>query len=149
MDQTTTIKTDEFNRVSNKTRVMIKKQKDEEEQQKKQEAAKAIKLKKEGLSKYQRAEKTSTFGHFVQSKKATLGEELQGIDIDLVNPDGQKVKKLVDISIIRRGLNYHGATDRDLKIEKDEILKEEELQEREKAINTKKDKKYGKEEKKK
>jgi len=39
--------------------------------------------------------------------------------------------------VIRRGLNFHGATDKDLKQEREDILKEEELQEREKSMSTK------------
>jgi hypothetical protein len=70
------------------------------------------------------------------------------IEPELVTEE-QKNKKLVDISVIRRGLNYHGANERNLKQEKDDILKEEQLQEREKAIANKNQNTFSKEEKKK
>lgn len=61
----------------------------------------------------------------------------------------QKVKKIVDINVIRKGLNFHGANSKDLKQEQEDIVKEEEIQEREKAIASKNQKTFGKEEKKK
>lgn len=130
------IKPEEVNRATNKTKVILKAKKDEEDQQKKQDAAKAMLLKKEGLSKPQQTkEKAPTLGHFVQSKKAVL-DESAGIGTELVKEE-QKNQKLVDISVIRRGLNFHGANDRDLKQEREDILKEEELQEREKTLASK------------
>lgn len=104
---------------------------------KKADAAKALKLRKEGISKLPPKDKTITLGHFVQTKKAVFSTEHEGIiEPELVKED-QKNKKLVDISVIRRGLNYHGANEKNLKQEKDDILKEEQLQEREKAIANK------------
>jgi len=95
----------------------------------KAEAAKALNLKKHGISRVQVKEKAVTVGHFVPSKKAVL-DDLSGIEPELINED-QKNKQLVDISVIRRGLNYHGANDKDLKKEQEEIKREERLQQRE------------------
>ena len=65
-------------------------------------------------------------GHFLQSKKAVFSTESAALESELVNEE-QKNKKLVDINVIRKGLNYHGANAKDLKQEQDDILKEEEI----------------------
>ncbi len=111
----TVYKTDELSRIANKTKVILKNKKDEDEVMKKADAAKALKLRKEGISKLPPKDKTITLGHFVQTKKAVFSTEHEGIiEPELVKED-QKNKKLVDISVIRRGLNYHGANEKNLK----------------------------------
>lgn len=114
--QTSILKTDDLSRIANKTKVILKNKKEEDEQLKKAEASKALKLKKEGIFKYQPKEKSNTLGHFLPSKKIVFSTENSGLETDLVSEE-QKNKKLVDISVIRKGLNYHGATSKDLKQE--------------------------------
>jgi hypothetical protein len=64
------------------------------------------------------------------------------LEPDLVKEE-QKNKKLVDINVIKKGLNYHGTNAKNIKQEQDDILKEEEIQEREKAIANKNQKSFG------
>lgn len=84
----TVFKTDELSRIANKTKVILKNKKDEEELQKKSDAAKALKLRKEGISKLPPKEKANTLGHFVQTKKAVFSTDNEGlIEPELVTED--------------------------------------------------------------
>jgi hypothetical protein len=62
---TSIIKMDEMDRVTNKTKVILKTRHGEVEAKKKADAEKAMKLKKEGIFKYEPKEKQSSVGHFL------------------------------------------------------------------------------------
>lgn len=77
-------------------------------------------MKKEGISRTTAKYATSnTLGHYVASKQAVLDENF-GLGTEVIN-EAQKNKQLVDIGVIRRGLNYHGANEKELKKEREEI----------------------------
>ena len=68
--------------------------------------------------------------------------EFSGLSTSLVDGNKQKDKKMFDMSVLKKGLNYHGTTKDDLDNEKQEIKKEEERLEREKAVMNKTSKSY-------
>ena len=68
--------------------------------------------------------------------------EISGLQPGLVDETKQKDKKMFDMSVLKKGLNYHGNTKDDLDQEKLEIKREEERIEREKAVMNKTSKSY-------
>ena len=53
------------------------------------------------------------------------------LQTSLVDATRQKEPKMVDLSIIKKGLNYHGTTQENLEKEHNEMKREEERMERE------------------
>ena len=79
--------------------------------QTKDEKAKAIKFKTTGISSIAPVKtKPGNIGHFVHSKAAIFDNESAALQAQLVNPEKQKEKKMVDLSVIKKGLNFHGST---------------------------------------
>ena len=77
----------------------------------KEAKAKAIKFKTTGISSIAPIKtKPGNIGHFVQSKKATFDNETSALQAQLVNEEKQKDVKMVDLSVIKKGLNFHGTT---------------------------------------
>ena len=63
--------------------------------------------------------------------------ETSKLQAQLVDEKAQKETKMVDLSVIKKGLNFHGTAQKDLENEKAEIKKEEEKMERENAMMSK------------
>ena len=55
-----------------------------------------------------------------------------------VDEANQREKKMVDMSIVKKGLNYHGTAQKGLEKERQEIKREEERMDREQALKDKK-----------
>ena len=58
------------------------------------------------------------------TKKAIFDENHDSLAADLVDPEAQKEKKMIDYNVVKSGLNYHGANSNDLEKEQIEIKKE-------------------------
>ena len=54
--------------------------------------------------------KPGNIGHFAQAKTAVFDTETAALQTSLVDESKQKEQKLVDLSIIKKGLYYHGTT---------------------------------------
>jgi hypothetical protein len=70
-----------------------------------------------------------------------FNQETSSLMPDLVK-DTQKEKKMFDLNVIKKGLNYHGMTKNDLENEAAVIKNEEERIEREKAVMNKTSRSY-------
>ena len=84
--------------------------------------------------------KPGNIGHFVNTKAAIFDSESSALQPALIN-DGQG-KKMVDLSVIKKGLNYHGTAQKDIEKEHTEMKKEEERMEREAAVMNKTSRSY-------
>ena len=60
--------------------------------------------------------------------------ETSALQAQLVNEDKQKDVKMVDLSVIKKGLNFHGTTQENLEREAKETEMEELRMEREQAV---------------
>ena len=94
-----------------------------------------IKFKTTGISSIAPIKtKPGNIGHFVQSKKAMFDNETSALQAQLVNEEKQKDVKMVDLSVIKKGLNFHGTTQENLEREAKETEMEELRMEREQAV---------------
>ena len=75
----------------------------------------------------------------MSAKTAVFSADTSALQTQLVNEEAQKEKKMVDLNIVKKGLNYHGTAQKDIEKEHQEIKREEERMDREKAVmgNTK------------
>ena len=104
---------------------------------------KAIQFKQTGLTSVQAIRtKPGNIGHYVKTKAATFDTETASLQAKLVNEDAQKETKMVDLSIIKKGLNYHGTDQKNLEKEHQEMKREEERMEREAALMNKTTRSY-------
>lgn len=74
------------------------------------------------------------YGKFLNTKKAEYDEKEFKVGGNLVNAEKQGAKKLVDLSALRRGLNYHGFDKDKLATENEQIDREQGQIEREKTL---------------
>jgi len=76
---------------------------------------KAVQLKKTGFSSYEPMKvKPGNIGHFVQSKAVVFDPESATLHAKLVNEETQKERKMVDLSVLKKGLNFHGTAQKDI-----------------------------------
>ena len=103
------LRSEDLQRISNRTRVQLKNNQLKLDADKKQDRSKAIKFKQTGITEVAPIKgKSGNIGHFVQSKAVIFDTETSALQSKLVNEETQKEKKLVDLSVIKKGLNFHG-----------------------------------------
>ena len=86
--------------------------------------------------------KPGNIGHFVKTKAVDFDPETSTLQTKLVNEEAQKETKLVDLSIMKKGLNYHGTDQKNLEKQHQEMKREEERMEREAALMNKTTRSY-------
>ena len=111
----------ELSRVAAKTKVMLKSNQVSEKLSTKDFKKKAITSKQTTFHSTaainQFKKKPGNIGYFVTTKKAIFDENHDSLAADLVDPEAQKEKKMIDYNVVKRGLNYHGANSNDLEKE--------------------------------
>ena len=141
----TALKTEDMQKITNRTKVMLKNKQLGQESETKEFRAKAIKFKTEGVSATTKHEKTTgNIGTFQKTKKMIFNPESDALHAEYVDDKAQKEVKMVDLSVIKKGLNFHGTAQEKLEKEKAEIKKEEDVMEREHAMQTRSAKTHGK-----
>ena len=102
---------EDLQRISNRTRVQVKKDQLHDNAETKDAKAKAIKFKQTGISSVAPIKtKPGNIGHFVQAKAVGFDPDTSTLQTSLVNEDKQKEVKMVDLSVLKKGLNFHGNT---------------------------------------
>lgn len=137
------LKYEDLQRISNRTRVQLKKNQITLDAETKEAKAKALKFKTTGITSIAPVKtKPGNIGHFAQAKTATFDPETAALTTALVDATKQKEPKLVDLSVIKKGLNYHGTTQETLEKEHNEMKREEERMEREQTLMNKTSKSF-------
>lgn len=108
---------EDLQRITNRTRVQLKKNQLQTDVDTKADKKKAIQFKTTGLTSVHAVRtKPGNIGHFVNTKAAVFDAESSALQPAFINEQAQE-KKLVDLSIIKKGLNYHGTAQKDIEKE--------------------------------
>ena len=113
------LKQGDLQKITNRTKVDLKNKQLRQDGETKEFKAKAVKIKTEGVSATTKHEKTTgNIGTFQKSKKMVFNPESSALTAEYVDEKAQKETKMVDFSVIKKGLNFHGTDQKTLEKEK-------------------------------
>lgn len=95
--------------ISKNTKIMLHKTKEEAVKAAKEYSKNAVKIKQQGITPAQPIKnEKGIFGYHLATKKVEFNEDQEVMHPQFVNDEKQKDKKIIDLAVIKRGLNYHG-----------------------------------------